>query len=65
MGHEYVKEGETFNTSRNGTVPKPTAQEVSDGKVLSADGTWVDGGGADDIGLSIVNGKICQTFGTE
>lgn len=45
MGHEYVKEGDTFSTSRNGTVPKPTAQEVSDGKVLGANGQWVAGGG--------------------
>lgn len=47
MSHKYVKEEDTFSTLQNGTVPKPTAQEVSDGKVLSADGTWVpqSGGG--------------------
>jgi len=45
MGHKYVKEEETFNTSRNGTVPKPTAQDISNGKVLKADGTWGEGGG--------------------
>lgn len=45
MGHKYVKEEDTFSTSANGTVPKPTAQEVTDGKVLGADGTWVEGGG--------------------
>ena len=30
MGHLYVKEDETFNTSRNGTVPKPSAQEQTE-----------------------------------
>lgn len=66
MGHKYIKENEIFDTSQNGVVPKPTAEEVADGKVLRADGTWVlGGGGSDDIGLSIVNGKICQTYGTE
>lgn len=45
MGHEYVKENETFNVNRNGTVPKPTQQDISDGKVLKADGTWGAGGG--------------------
>lgn len=54
MGHLYVKENETFSTSRNGTVPKPTAADVSANKILQADGTWVDnsgsGGGAlDDL----------------
>lgn len=53
MGHLYVKENETFSTSRNGTVPKPTAADVSANKILQADGTWVNnsgGGGAlDDL----------------
>lgn len=63
MAHEYIKENDTFNTSRNGTVPKPTNAEVNEGKVLKADGTWGEGSG--DLGLSIVNGVICQTYGTE
>ena len=45
MGHKYVKEEDTFSTSQNGTVPKPTAQEVADNKFLRADGTWKTGGG--------------------
>ena len=45
MGHKYVKEEDTFSTSANGTVPKPTAQEVSDHKFLRSDGTWQSGGG--------------------
>lgn len=47
MGHKYVKEDETFNTTQNGVVPKPTAQEVTDNKFLRADGTWKNppGGG--------------------
>lgn len=67
MSHKYVKEEDTFSTLQNGTVPKPTVQEVSDNKVLRADGTWVvqsGGGGGDDVGLSIVNGVICQTYET-
>lgn len=46
MGHKYIKEDDTFSTSRNGTVPKPTQQDVSDDKVLHADGSWGDGGGS-------------------
>lgn len=45
MGHKYVKENETFNTSRNGTVPKPTAQDVTDNNFLRADGSWQRGAG--------------------
>ena len=53
MGHKYVKEEDTFSTSANGTVPKPTAQEVADNKFLRADGQWkTSGGGADDITYS-------------
>lgn len=47
MGHRYVKEEDTFSTSANGTVPKPTAGDISNNKVLRADGSWVQqsGGG--------------------
>lgn len=69
MGHKYVKEDDTFSTSTNGTVPKPTAQEVTDNKYLRADGTWKNppggGGGAsefadlDDVSFSnLQNGQI-------
>ena len=58
MGHKYVKEEETFNTSRNGTVPKPTAEEISAGKVLGAGGTWVSGGAVNDAYKSV---KIAST----
>lgn len=61
MGHKYVKEEETFNTSRNGTVPKPTASEVSAGKFLKADGTWGTGGGGgggSTVEASEINGNI-------
>lgn len=71
MGHEYVKENETFNTSKNGVVPKPTASDVSNNKVLRADGSWVTqsggGGGSsslsglDDVNLtSPTNGQLLQ-----
>ena len=70
MGHKYVKEEDIFSTSQNGTVPKPSAQEVSDNKYLRADGTWKNppgggGGGAsefadlDDVSFSnLQNGQI-------
>lgn len=45
MGHKYLKEDDTFSTSANGAVPKPTAQEVTDNKFLRADGNWAKGGG--------------------
>lgn len=47
MGHRYVKEEDTFSTSANGTVPKPTAGDVTNNNVLRADGSWVQqsGGG--------------------
>lgn len=73
MGHKYIKEEDTFSTNQNGTVPKPTAQEVSDRKVLGADGTWVanSGGGSsslaglDDVSLTAPsNGQILKYNGT-
>ena len=63
MGHKYVKEEETFNTSRNGTVPKPTAEEISAGKVLGANGTWISSGGDLDF-FTVVDGKVCITYTT-
>ena len=58
MGHEYVKESETFNVNRNGTVPKPSQAEIEAGKVLKADGTWGEGGGGGtgDVEDVYVNG---------
>lgn len=61
MGHKYVKEEDTFNTFANGTVPKPTAQEIADNKFLRADGTWRTGGG----GGSIVEVDQIVSSGTE
>jgi len=54
MGHKYVKEDETFNTSRNGTVPKPTQADVTANKVLRADGSWVaqSGGGGSTVTIT-------------
>lgn len=49
MGHKYIKEEDTFSTSQNGTVPKPTAQEVSDNKFLRADGSWAAGAGGSTV----------------
>lgn len=57
MGHEYVKEPEVFNTTRNGTVPKPSAQDVTDGKYLKADGTWDTPSGGGGGAVTSVNGQ--------
>lgn len=57
MGHKYVKEDETFTTLQNGVVPKPTAQEVTDNKVLRADGSWVAQSGGGGGAVTSVNGK--------
>ena len=54
MGNKYIKEDETFSTLQNGLVPKPTAAQVSDNKVLRADGSWVaqsGGGGGGGTGV--------------
>ena len=45
MGHKYIKEDDMFNTSQNGVVPKPTAQDISNNKFLRADGSWASGAG--------------------
>lgn len=63
MSHRYVKEDETFTTNRNGTVPKPTGQDVTDNKFLRADGTWQSGGGGG--GGSTVSVDQVVTSGTE
>lgn len=56
MAHKYVKEDETFNTSRNGVVPKPTASDISNNKVLRADGSWVAQSGGGGGGSSTLVG---------
>ena len=56
MGHEYIKENDTFSTSQNGTVPKPTASDVSNNKVLRADGSWVTQSGGGGGGSSTLAG---------
>lgn len=47
MASKYVKSSDVFSTSGNGVVPKPTAADVTENKVLQADGNWVaqSGGG--------------------
>ena len=62
MGHKYVKEEDTFSTAANGTVPKPTAQDVSNNRFLRADGTWANGGGG---GGSEVEADQIVSSGTE
>ena len=57
MGHQYVKEPEVFTTSQNGTVPKPSAQDVTDGKYLKADGTWDTPSGGGGGAVTSVNGQ--------
>lgn len=60
MGHKYVKEDDTFNTSQNGVVPKPTAQDISNNKFLRADGSWASGAGG-----SVVSADQIVSSGTE
>ena len=57
MGHQYVKEPEVFTTSQNGTVPKPSAQDVTDGKYLKANGTWDTPSGGGGGAVTSVNGQ--------
>lgn len=45
MASRYIERQDTFDISNNGLVPKPTAQDIADGKVLGAGGSWVTGGG--------------------
>jgi len=45
-----------------GLVPTPTAG--NQGKYLKGDGTW-DSPGLSELGLSVVNGKICITYQKE
>lgn len=60
MGHKYVKEDDTFNTSQNGVVPKPTAQDITNNKFLRADGSWASGAGG-----SVVSADQIVSSGTE
>ena len=60
MGSKYVKEEDTFNTSANGTVPKPSASDVENNKFLRADGTWASGAGG-----SVVSADQVVSSGTE
>ena len=69
MAHKYVKDTDVFSTSRNGVVPKPTQQEVSDSKFLNADGSWKTpqggggGGGVSDVqvdGQSVVDNGVAK-----
>ena len=76
MAHKYLKEEDTFSTSQNGAVPKPTAAEETAGKYLKANGTWgtPSGGGGggsstlaglDDVALSSPsNGQVLKYNGT-
>lgn len=47
LDENKVDKTETFNTARNGVVPKPTQADITNEKVLRADGVWVEqsGGG--------------------
>ena len=64
MGHAYIKESDTFSTSQNGTVPKPSASDVSNNKVLKADGTWVAQSGGGGGGSSHNYSYTEQVMGT-
>lgn len=57
LDENKVGKNDTFNTSRNGVVPKPTQADITNEKVLRADGVWVEqsGGGGGGGGHTIVN----------
>lgn len=57
LDENKVGKSDTFNTSRNGVVPKPTQADITNEKVLRADGVWVEqsGGGGGGGGHTIVN----------
>ena len=57
MGHEYIKESDTFSTTHNGAVPKPSAQDVTDGKYLKANGVWDTPAGGGGGAVTSVNGQ--------
>lgn len=61
MGHEYIKRPEVFSTTQNGAVPKVTADDVSNGKFLRADGTWA-AALTNIYPFSIVDGKVNITW---
>lgn len=57
LDENKVGKSDTFNTARNGVVPKPTQADITNEKVLRADGVWVEqsGGGGGGGGHTIVN----------
>lgn len=57
LDENKVDKTETFNTSRNGVVPKPTQADITNEKVLRADGVWVEqsGGGGGGGGHTYVD----------
>lgn len=57
LDENKVGKTETFNTSRNGVVPKPTQADITNEKVLRADGVWVEqsGGGGGGGGHTYVD----------
>ena len=55
--------GATANAAgASGLVPAPGAGRQ--GRFLKGDGTW-DSPSLSELGLSVVNGKICQTYQKE
>lgn len=57
LDENKVGKSDTFNTSRNGVVPKPTQADITNEKVLRADGSWVEqsGGGGGGGGHTYVD----------
>lgn len=57
LDENKVGKSDTFNTTRNGVVPKPTQADITNEKVLRADGAWVEqsGGGGGGGGHTIVD----------
>ena len=57
LDENKVGKNDTFNTTRNGVVPKPTQADITNEKVLRADGVWVEqsGGGGGGGGHTYVD----------
>ena len=64
MASRYVERGDVFDVNNNGLVPKPTAADISAGKVLSADGSWIVGGGGGGGSYVEVTGTLLANAGS-
>ena len=66
MASLYItkRDADRFNVNQNGSVPKPTASDVSNNRVLQADGSWVAQSGGGGGGGSHTYSTAEQVVGT-